>query len=73
MNTIIEKYFSDLQEDLINYVKRFLLTLKCMAIQEDANYPPPKLGSVYSLSVYALLEIMGGLAAIRKIIRFGGR
>lgn len=73
LNTVIRRYFSDLQEDLVGYVKRFLLTLKWIAIQEDANYPPPNLGSVYSLSVYAILEITGDLAAIRKIIRFGGR
>jgi hypothetical protein len=73
LDTVIKRYFSDLQEDLINYLKRFLLTLKWIAIQEDANYPPPNLGSVYSLSVYAILEITGDLTAIRKIIRFGGR
>ena len=73
LNTVIIRYFSDLQEDLVNYVKSFLLTLKWIAIQEDANYPPPNLGSVYSLSVYAILEITGDLAALRKIIRFRGR
>ena len=73
LNDVIERYFSGLSEDLVSHVKRFLLTLKWIAIQEDANYPPPNLGSVYSLSVYAILEITGDLAAIRKIIRFGGR
>ena len=73
LNIVIRRYFSDLQEGLISYVRRFLLTLKWIAIQEDANYPPPHLGSVYSLSVYAILEITGDLAAIRKIIRFGGK
>ncbi len=73
LNTVIRRYFFDLQKEFVDYVKRFLLTLKWIAIQEDANYPPPNLGSVYSLSVYAILEITGDLTAIRKIIRFGGR
>ncbi len=70
LSTILERYFSKLNEDLLNYLKRFLLTLKWIAIQEDANYPPPNLGSVYSLSVYAVLEVTGDLSSIRKIIRF---
>ena len=73
LNKVLERYFSSLPEELVNDVKKFLLTLKWIAIQEDANYPPPNLGSVYSLSVYAILEITGDLSAIRKIIRFGGR
>ena len=72
MNTVIKRYFYNLHSNLINDVKKFLLTLKWIAIQEDANYPPPNLGSIYSLSVYAILEITGDLTAIRKIIRFRG-
>ncbi len=70
---VMERRFSGLWGDLVDGVKRFLLMLKRIAIQEDANYPPPNLGSVYSLPVYAILEVTGGLAAIRKVIRFGGR
>jgi len=73
LSTVLERYFSGLQEDLVDYIKRFLLTLKWIAIQEDANYPPPNLGSTYSLAVYAILEITGDLSAIRKVIRFGSR
>jgi len=70
---VIKRYFIHLPGGLIDEVKKFLLTLKWIAIQEDANYPPPNLGSIYSLSVYAILEVTGDLSAIRKIIRFGGR
>ena len=73
LDDVLERYFSGLHDDLVDGVRRFLLTLKWIAIQEDANYPPPNLGSVYSLSVYAILEVTGDLAAIRKVIRFGGR
>ena len=70
---VIKRYFIGLPGGLIDEVKKFLLTLKWIAIQEDANYPPPNLGSIYSLSVYAILEVTGDLSAIRKIIRFGGK
>ncbi len=73
LGAVIERYFSDLPENLIYDINTFLLTLKWIAIQEDANYPPPNLGSVYSLAVYAILEITDDLKALRKIIRFGGR
>lgn len=73
LSAVIGRYFIDLPEELVDEVKKFLLTLKWIAIQEDANYPPPNLGSIYSLSVYAILEVTGDLSAIRKIIRFGGR
>jgi hypothetical protein len=72
LNSVINKYFPNLEEELISELKRFLLTLKWIAVQEDANYPPPNLGSIYSLSVYAILEITGDLSTIRKIIKFGG-
>jgi len=70
LNKVLNNYFSELSIDLVNEVKKFLLTLKWIAIQEDANYPPPKLGSLYALSVYAILEVVGDLSAIRRIIRF---
>lgn len=72
INDIIRRYFASLPNELIHEVKKFLLTLKWVALQEDANYPPPEnLGSLYTLSVYALLEIFGDLSVLRKIIRFG--
>jgi len=70
LNKVLNNYFSKLPIDLVNEVKKFLLTLKWIAIQEDANYPPPNLGSLYALSVYAILEVVGDLSAIRRIIRF---
>ncbi len=72
INTVLSRYFTKLPQNLISDIKKFLLTLKWIAIQEDANYPPPYLGSIYSLSVYAILEITGDLSALRKIIRFRG-
>ncbi len=72
INTVLSRYFTELPQNLISDIKKFLLTLKWIAIQEDANYPPPYLGSIYSLSVYAILEITGDLSALRKIIRFRG-
>ena len=70
LNKVLENYFSDLPTQLVNEVKKFLLTLKWIAIEEDANYPPPNLGSLYALSVYAILEVTGDLQSIRFIIRF---
>ena len=74
LNRVIENYFARrLEDELVNEVKKFLLTLKWIAIQEDANYPPPRnLGSIYALSVYAILEITGDLSALWRIIRFRG-
>lgn len=70
LNEIINRYFTKLPVDLLCEVKKFLLTLKWIALQEDANYPPPNLGSLYALSVYAILEVSGDLSAVCKIIRF---
>jgi len=71
LNNVLNNYFSNLPADLLNDVKKFLLTLKWIAIQEDANYPPPNnLGSIYALSVYAVLEVTEDISAIRKIICF---
>ncbi len=70
LNAIIYRYFAELPADLLNEVKKFLLTLKWIALQEDANYPPPNLGSLYALAVYAILEVTKDLKTLRKIIRF---
>ncbi len=70
LSRVLENYFSELPAQLINEVKKFLLTLKWIAIEEDANYPPPNLGSLYALSVYAILEVTGDLQSLRLIIRF---
>lgn len=70
LNSVLEKYFSNLQAQLIFEVKKFLLTLKWIAIEEDANYPPNKLGSLYALSVYAVLEVTRDLSSLWRIIRF---
>lgn len=72
IDDIIRRYFANLPDELVYEVKKFLSTLKWIALQEDANYPPPNnLGSLYTLSVYVLLEIFGDLSVLRKIIRFG--
>ena len=70
LSRVLEVYFRGLPAQLANEVKKFLLTLKWIAIEEDANYPPPNLGSLYALSVYAVLEVTGDLQALRKIIKF---
>jgi len=70
LNSVLNRYFPSLSHELVSEVKRFLLTLKWIAVEEDANYPPPNLGSSYALSVYAVLEVTGDLRDIRKIIRF---
>jgi len=70
LREVLGNYFSTLPDELLSEARKFLLTLKWIAIQEDANYPPPRLGSLYALSVYAILEVVGDLSAIRRIIRF---
>ncbi|MDK2853754.1 MAG: hypothetical protein PWP49_1824 [Thermococcaceae archaeon] len=52
--TVLQKFFSELLETLIHEVQKFLLTLKWVALQEDVNYPPPKFGFLYTLSVYVI-------------------
>jgi len=70
-DSIIRYYFDVLSDDLKVEVKKFLITLKWVGLQEDVNYPPPKyLGSKMALAVYALLEAGFDLPDIRKIIRF---
>ena len=70
LTDVINRYFTNLDANLIADVKKFLITLKWIALQEDANYPPPNLGSLYTLSVYALLEVFEDLLVLRKVIRF---
>ena len=75
ISRVIDHYFAGKlsNEELLKELKKFLLTLKWIAIQEDVNYPPPRnLGSIYALSVYAILEITGDLSAPWRIIRFRG-
>jgi len=70
---ITSRYFSNLDEELNRDVEKFLATLKWIALQEDANYPPRKrkMGSKYTLAVYALLEAGFTMSDIRRVIRFG--
>lgn len=70
IDKVLSQYFSNLPSGLLEDVKKFLLTLKWIAIQEDANYPPPDLGSLYALSVYAVLEVTRDLSSVRRVIRF---
>lgn len=71
VDRVLERYFSQERGDVVKEIKRFLATLKWIALQEDVNYPPPKkLGSRYTLAVYALLEAGFSLSEVRRIIRF---
>ncbi len=69
---VVSRYFNNLDEGLRNEVREFLATLKWLALQEDVNFPPNegKLGSRYTLAIYALLEAGFKLSEIRKVIRF---
>jgi hypothetical protein len=69
---IISRYFSNLEEGLKREVEKFLATLKWIALQEDANYPPKekKMGSKYTLAVYVLLEAGFSMSEIRRVIKF---
>ena len=70
---ITSRYFSNLNGELKRDVGKFLATLKWIALQEDANYPPKerKMGSKYTLAVYALLEAGFTMSEIRRVVRFG--
>ncbi len=70
LQSVIDMYFKGLEDKLINEIKIFMLTLKWVALQEDVNYPPPQLGSLYSLVVYAVLEVIEDIRALRRVIRF---
>lgn len=68
---VVDKYFRGLSEENRLNVTKFLSTLKWIALEEDANYPPPNLmGSKYTLAVYALLEAGFTMSEIRRVIRF---
>jgi len=71
VKNIVERYFKELnEEDKLN-VTKFLSTLKWIALEEDVNFPPPKLmGSKYTLAVYALLEAGFTISEIRRVIKF---
>jgi len=72
VSRIIKNYFDVVKEDLKAEATAFLSTLKWIALQEDANYPPSerKMGSKYTLAVYALLESGFTLSEVRRVIRF---
>ncbi len=69
---VLKKYFTGLSSELYDEIHKFLSTLKWIAIQEDANYPPSQgnLGSRFSLAVYVLLEAGFELKDIRRVIKF---
>jgi hypothetical protein len=69
---IINHYFVTVEEGLKVEASAFLSTLKWIALEEDANYPPSegKMGSKYTLAVYALLESGFTLSEIRRVVRF---
>lgn len=68
---VVNKFFRSLKDPLKIEIRKFLCTLKWIALQEDINYPPPKyMGSKYTLAVYALLEAGFELKDLRRIIRF---
>ena len=74
LRKVLNKYFINLPQQVKDEVKKFLLTLKWLAIEEDANYPPPEhLGSLFPLSVFAVLEVTDDIGSIRRIINFRGR
>jgi len=70
VENVMERYFIGLSEELRKDLQKFLYTLKWIGLQEDANYPPPKLGSKMTLAVLALIEVGFKPNDIRRIIRF---
>jgi hypothetical protein len=67
---VMNRYFEKLSEELKKELEKFLHTLKWIGLQEDANYPPPKLGSKMVLAVLALIESGFEPKDIRRVIRF---
>jgi len=68
---IIQQYFDKLSDNLKNEIRKFLLTLKWIGLQEDVNYPPLKyLSSKMALTVYTLLEAGFSLSDVRRVVRF---
>jgi hypothetical protein len=71
VNEIIQRYFKDLDDMLKSEIRKFLITLKWIGLQEDVNYPPPRyMGSKMSLAVYDLLEVGFSLSDLRRVIRY---
>jgi hypothetical protein len=70
VENVMNEYFEKLTEELKKELEKFLHTLKWIGLQEDANYPPPKLGSKMVLAVLALIEFGFEPKDIRRIIRF---
>jgi len=70
VENVMKRYFIGLSEELRKDLQKFLYTLKWIGLQEDANYPPPKLGSKMTLAVLALIEVGFKPNDIRRIIRF---
>jgi hypothetical protein len=70
VENVMNRYFEKLTEDLKKELEKFLHTLKWIGLQEDANYPPPKLGSKMVLAVLALIESGFEPKDIRRVIRF---
>jgi hypothetical protein len=70
VENVMNRYFEKLTKELKNELEKFLHTLKWIGLQEDANYPPPKLGSKMVLAVLALIEAGFEPKDIRRVIRF---
>jgi hypothetical protein len=70
VENVVNRYFEKLSEELKKELEKFLHTLKWIGLQEDANYPPPKLGSKMVLAALALIESGFEPKDIRRIIRF---
>jgi len=70
VENVMNRYFEKLTEELKKELEKFLHTLKWIGLQEDANYPPPKLGSKMVLAVLALIEAGFEPKDIRRVIRF---
>ena len=72
INEIMERYFRNEPSHIKLRIMKFLATLKWIGLQEDTNYPPPsKLGSKFTLAVYALLEAGFNLKDIRRLLKWG--
>ena len=70
VENVMNRYFEKLTEELKKELEKFLHTLKWIGLQEDANYPPPKLGSKMVLAVLALIKAGFEPKDIRRVIRF---
>jgi hypothetical protein len=70
VENVMNRYFEKLTEELKKDLEKFLHTLKWIGLQEDANYPPLKLGSKMVLAILALIEAGFEPKDIRRVIRF---